>query len=301
VEVSVAEQAPAAVAYQPGQDGDVAGAASLLHRAATENFKVASRLLPGQARRRLLAIYGYARLVDEIGDSYPGDRLQALGHLETKLTCALQHGLHEADVIHPLVAAAADLVRSFDLDSRPLFDLIEANRLDQTRHRYPTFNDLLTYCSLSANPVGRLVLAAFDALTAENVRCSDLVCTALQIVEHLQDVAEDARSGRIYIPIEDIERFGVDTSELEQAPPAGHRLRALVAFEAARARRLLDEGSPIAKAVTGPLKLAVAGFVAGGYAALDALARYDFDPLGGQARPSRAYRLVRTCILLTYR
>jgi squalene synthase HpnC len=238
-----------------------------------------------------MAFYGYARLVDEIGDSYPGDRLAALDWMEAETTSALADP--DAIGLAPLVAEAAQSVRALSLDPAPLYKLIAANRQDQAVATYQTFEDLLEYCALSADPVGHLVLGAFGAVSPENLRHSDAICSGLQLVEHWQDVAEDAAAGRIYLPQEDLARFGVSPEELGAGAPASRRLRALMVFEAARARRMLDEGAPLIAALGGRLRWAVAGFWAGGQASLDALADHGFDPLTGRAAPSRHRIAVR--------
>ena len=261
------------------------GSREILGRASGENFRVASRVLPRRARDGLLSVYGYARLVDEIGDSYAGDRLAMLETVRSSLLEEIATGPGEA---HPLVVAAAGLVRAGRIDQRHLLDLVEANRMDQTVRRYETAGDLYSYCALSANPVGRMVLELFGALTPERAAWSDSVCTGLQLVEHWQDVAEDARAGRVYIPQVDLGRFGVDETELTGDPPAGANLRSLVAFEADRARVFLRDGEPLVRSVRGRLKVAIAGFLAGGHAALDAIAARGFDPLGGAPRPAAA-------------
>lgn len=255
-----------------------------MRRASGENFKVASRLLPRPVRSKLLALYGYARLVDEIGDAYNGDRLAALDLVESTLLRAIESPGAPA---HELVADAAELVRAGTISRRPLIDLVEANRMDQRVHRYETADDLYGYCALSANPVGRLVLEVFGELTAERAAWSDSICTGLQLVEHWQDVAEDAAAGRVYLPATDMARFGVGESELTSPPPAGSNLRALMAFEVKRARGLLDDGAPLVPSLRGRLRFAIAGFVAGGCAALDSLERRGFDPLPGAAQPGR--------------
>src|SRR5690606_30285391 len=168
---------------------------------------------------------------------------------------------------------------------------IAANRQDQVVRRYETYDDLLAYCALSANPVGRLVLAVTGTATPERVRRSDAVCTALQIVEHLQDVAEDLGRARIYLPATDMKRFHVQEADLA-APTAGASVRALVAHQAQRARDLLDEGDPLVGSVHGRLKLLLAGFVAGGRAAVDAIAAAEHDVLPGPPKPGRM-RLLR--------
>jgi squalene synthase HpnC len=231
----------------------------------------------------LLAFYGYARLVDELGDAYDGDRSAALDWIETEVNLALADP--EQAGLHPLVARAAAAVRAVGADPRSLTDLIAANRQDQVTTSYPAFEDLVAYCRLSANPVGRLVLAAFGVDTPERQRWSDAICTALQLAEHWQDVAEDAKAGRIYLPADDMARFGVTPSELITSPPASIWLRALMAFQVARARRLLEEGAPLVVSLRGRPRWAVAGFWAGGAAALDAIAARGFDPLAGAPRP----------------
>lgn len=259
--------------------------AALAGRMGGENFTVASRLLPRRARRELMAIYSFARLVDEIGDAYPGDRLAALDWAESQLRRGVDpHGDRPE---HPVIGGVAGLVASGRLTADPLLDLVDANRQDQKVHGYETFTDLLSYCQLSANPVGRLVLEATGARTDERAAWSDSICTGLQLAEHWQDVREDALAGRVYIPAEDLRSFGVDPAELASAPPAGAALRGLMCFEAWRARVLLDSGLPLVRSLTGAVKVAVAGFWAGGHAALDALADRGFDPLPGAPKPSR--------------
>lgn len=259
--------------------------ADLLARSRTENFTVASRVLPKAARRHLLAFYAYARLVDEVGDSYQGDRMAALDEIERQLGVALSEpGRPDAA---PAIAGAVRSVRSLGAEPTPLFDLIAANRQDQIVHGYRTFDELLGYCALSANPVGRLVLAAFGPATPQQVQWSDRICTGLQLAEHWQDVKEDALAERVYLPQEDLDRFGVDAGQLTGAPPASPEMRALMVFEVARTRRLLDEGKPLIRSLDGRPRWAVAGFWAGGHAALDAIACRDFDVLQGAPRPSR--------------
>ena len=255
---------------------------ALLDRAKTENFPVASRLLPRRLRGHLLALYGFARLVDWAGDEAPGDRLALLDSLEADLD-SLYAGEPPR---HELLRRLAPSVAACALPAAPFRDLIEANRRDQRVHRYPSFDALLGYCALSANPVGRLVLHVFGRATPERLERSDAICTALQLAEHWQDVGEDARAGRIYLPQKDLARFGCDEAMLV-AGSASPALRALLAFEVARARALLERGAPLVGMLVGRERLAVAGFVAGGHAALDAVERRRFDVLPGAPRPRR--------------
>ena len=190
---------------------------AILGRAAGENFQVASRLVGRNSRDHLLAIYGFARLVDYVGDDYPGDRQEALDRLADQTETALADP--EQAGVHPLIARVARSVRALGADPDALRDLITANRQDQVVSTYRTFGELVDYCRLSANPIGRLVLATFDATTPEHLGWSDRICTGLQLAEHWQDVGEDARAGRIYLPADDMARFGVTGRELRPVPP----------------------------------------------------------------------------------
>jgi squalene synthase HpnC len=271
------------------------GEAEILGRAGGENFPVALRVLPRTVRTHLLAVYGYARLVDQLGDDYAGDRLAALDWVEAEVDRALAGS--DGTTLHPLVVRAVATVVEVGADPELLRDLVEANRRDQRITRYATFDDLVEYCRYSANPVGRLVLAIFSVATPERQALSDAVCTALQLAEHLQDLAEDAEAGRVYLPAEDLDRFGVSAASIRGPGPASPAQRALIAFEVARARRLLDEGAALVDGLRGWARLAVAAFVAGGAAALDAVADAGFDPLPGTPRPRPtkvATGLVRT-------
>jgi squalene synthase HpnC len=266
------------------------GAAEVMARAGGENFTVASRVLPRAVRADLLALYGYARLVDETGDAVAGDRLAALDWLEADLDRA-----YAGRAEHPVLQRLSPVLRKRRLPREPLAALIEANRRDQRVSRYETFEDLLGYCELSANPVGRLVLCVLDAATPERVALSDAVCTGLQLAEHWQDVAEDLAGGRLYVPLEDLRRFGCAERDLA-TPPATPQVRELMAFEVSRARELLDRGAPLARMLHGRARWAVAGFVGGGRAALDAIARADYDVLAGAPRAGagrRALAVVR--------
>ena len=175
-------------------------------KAADENFPVALRLLPGRYRAHLTAVYGFARSADDMGDeASPDERLALLDELEADLGRLYQPG-GEAPRL-PVIRALAPAVAQCAIPAQPFLDLIQANRQDQVVTRYQTFDELLAYCRLSANPVGRIVLHVFGAATPPRERLSDLVCTALQLAEHWQDVAEDLRAGRVYLPGEDLARL----------------------------------------------------------------------------------------------
>ncbi len=258
---------------------------AVMARADSENFTVASRVLPRRVRSHLLAIYGFARLVDELGDSAPGDRLAALDWLEEDLDRAF-----DARAEHPLLIRLQPTLRQCALPRGPFVRLIEANRVDQRVSRYDTWEELRGYCSLSADPVGELVLGVLGLETPERISLSDSICTGLQLTEHCQDVAEDFAAGRVYLPAEDLLRFGCTTEELS-LEHAGGPLRAVIAFEVARARRLLADGAPLSRQLRGRAGLAVASFVAGGRAALDAIERAGCDVLSGAPRAGTGRRL----------
>ncbi|MFI0806638.1 squalene synthase HpnC [Streptomyces echinatus] len=280
-----------------------------LDKAASENFPVAPFFLPRAWRDDLMAVYGFARLVDDIGDGdlAPGgadarqlgvspaeaaDRLVLLDAFEADL-----RRVFDGTPRHPLLRRLQPTVRRRALTPEPFLGLIAANRQDQLVTRYETYDDLLAYCELSANPVGRLVLAVTGTSTPERIRLSDAICTALQIVEHLQDVAEDLGRDRIYLPAEDMKRFHVEEADLS-AKTTGASVRTLVAYEAQRARDLLNEGAPLVGSVHGRLKLLLAGFVAGGKAAIRAIAAAEYDVLSGPPRPGKVQLLREAGVIL---
>ncbi len=251
-----------------------------------ENFPVALRILPATVRQHLKTVYDVARVIDDTGDEAaeqePGDRQRAL--------LALREHLHRAWSQPPpatgLLGRLAVTVRACELEREPFDRLVEANLQDQTVGRYAGFPELLAYCALSAEPIGRLVLAVFGATTPQAVALSDPACSALQILEHCQDVGEDYRQDRIYLPQDDLARFGVPESDFgrAQASPA---LRALVRFEAERAGDLLRSARPLVGMLPGWARIAVAGYVAGGLATLDAIRRVNGDVLPEGPRPRR--------------
>lgn len=250
-------------------------------RASHENFPVASRFLPRDVRSRLMAIYAFARLTDDIGDEAEGDRLTLLDWLDDELTLA-----SEGRAIHPVFQRLTPVMQDLDLNLQPFRSLIEANRVDQRVTRYSTFDDLVGYCMLSAAPIGHLVLAIFKLSSTQRIEWSDQVCIALQLVEHLQDIGEDARRGRIYLPIEDLNEFRCSEEDLLR-PSASVALRDLIAMESRRTRALLTAGSPLASSLPMRARFAVSGFVAGGVAAVESIEREHYDVLSVRCRPRK--------------
>jgi squalene synthase HpnC len=265
--------------------------ADIAAHAAGENFPVGSVLFPRHLRPHIRSLYCYARLVDELGDAYDGDRLAALDELEREVDAAFV-----GEATWPVLRNVQPTIREFDLPREPFLRLIEANRMDQRVTAYATWADLQHYCVHSADPCGRLVLGVLRRLDdSELVAASDSVCTGLQLVNFLQDVPRDLELGRVYLPAEDRHSFG--------DPPLdrpSEDLRALLRFEARRAAELLAAGEVLRMRIGGRLGRAVALFSRGGLAALDALESADWDTFSGRPRPSRA-RLAREAALVLVR
>jgi squalene synthase HpnC len=248
-------------------------------RARTENFPVASLLFPRRLRPHLRAVYGFARLVDILGDELEGNRPAALEELEREVEAC-----YSGEPRWPVMRALRPTIREFSLPAEPFLRLIEANRLDQRNSRYETWDDLREYCRHSADPVGRLVLGLLRLHEdPELVTASDDVCTGLQLVNFLQDVPRDLELGRIYLPARDRRRFAVSRLDRPSA-----ELRRLLQFEASRARELLGSGHRLQTLIGGRVGRAVGLFARGGLAALEALERAEWDVFTQRPRPSRA-------------
>ncbi len=254
---------------------------AVLSRLRGENFPVALRWLPRALRADLIAIYGAARLIDEAGDAAGGDRNALLDEVERDVLAAFAGGAR-----HPLLRRLTPLAAAHDLTPDPFLRLIAANRFDQRAPDLASWSELCDYCRLSAEPVGELVLRIFDQASEENLRDSGAVCTALQVLEHCQDVAEDARAGRCYLPRDDRGRFGCRAEDLV-AEPAPEQLRRCVAVQVERARDLLAYGDLLCARLRGFARPVVAAYAAGGWATAAALERAEFDPNQRPVRPRR--------------
>jgi squalene synthase HpnC len=239
-----------------------------------ENFPVASVLLPRRMRAPIATIYGFARSADDIadeGDATDADRLAQLDRYRRALDAIEAGRAPEAQF-----ARIADAIRTHELPVQLLRDLIDAFAQDVVKKRYADFAELMDYSRRSANPVGRLVLHVFERVEGRHMtpvspswlRLSDLICSALQFINFWQDVAVDWKKGRIYIPQEDLARFGVSETDIASANTDG-KWRELMAFECARARGMLAEGSALGRELPGKLGLEIRATVAGGTAILD--------------------------------
>lgn len=249
-----------------------------------ENFPVASRLVPAALRPAILAIYRFARAADDLADegsAAPAERIAALGSFARALD-AIEAGQTPAQPPFPDLAVA---IRAHGLALAPFRDLLSAFTQDVTTGRYATFTDVLDYCRRSANPVGRLLLALYRADTgpqgADNLVASDAVCTGLQLVNFWQDVAIDWRKDRVYLPQEDLDRFGVALADIAHGR-ADARWRSLMRFETARARGLLQSGHRLARRLPWRLRLELAAVIAGGTRILDRI-----DAVGGDVFTQR--------------
>lgn len=322
----------------------------ILRFAPQENFPVALRALRRPLRQDLLALYGFARFVDNLGDDpidasgnprSAEDRLAALDAAEHELDLAI-----DGTATHEIFVRLGETARRCHLGREDFVKLIDANRLDQTKSRYETWDDLMDYCELSANPVGRIVLGIFEAdavgrkkaaakksasqkaaktvkvvkreaasrkenaandkaiTTPENIALSDKICSALQVAEHLQDIGEDYRAGRIYLPQSHWERFGCSEDDFAASVERSITslpLRRLVLHEAQQAREMLRDGAPLIKKLRGGQRLAMIGFVAGGHAALDSVEAAGGEVLTEQCVSTKSRQASRALRLLVRR
>ena len=253
-------------------------AARIDARSSGENFPVVSLLAPREARPHLRAVYGFARLVDNLGDEAEGDRRALLDELERELD-----GPPRTEIMRRVHATH----EACGLPRDPFWRLIQANRIDQEKSRYETWDEVVEYCTYSATPVGRLVLGIYGrAGDSRLVSWSDDVCTGLQLVNFLQDPPRDLALGRIYLPQEDLRRCSLAEEELA-GPVVSERFATLMRFEAGRAATLLESGLPLGRALGGRVGKSVALFARGGLAALDALERAGWDVFSARPAPTR--------------
>lgn len=240
-----------------------------------ENFPVASILLPKRLRPAVEAIYAFARSADDLadeGDATPEERLAALSAYEAALV-RIEQGASDHP---PLFERLAQVVRDYEMPLKPLFELLSAFKQDVLVSRYATYDALLDYCARSANPVGFMMLHLYGAADEQNVRDSDAICTALQLINFLQDVAIDLHKERIYLPLEDLNRYAVSPAALDHAS-ARPRWRSLMRFEVDRARKLMLSGAPLALRLPGRIGFELRLVVQGGLRILDAIEAAEYD------------------------
>lgn len=252
-----------------------------------ENFPVASLLLPARLRPAIAAIYAFARSADDFADEGELPAAERLRLLDT-YRAELERIERNEPTDHPLFQHLRPHILTHHLPLRPFGDLLAAFAQDVTKDRYANYAELLDYCRRSANPIGRLLLHLFDAVTPENLQRSDAICSALQLINHWQDVGIDigkGANGRIYLPLDEMARFGVTEEDLRRRVPTAD-FRRLMQFEIERARALMLEGAPLGRALPGRIGIEVRAIIAGGLAILDKIEAVGYDVF--HRRPSLA-------------
>jgi squalene synthase HpnC len=253
-----------------------------------ENFSVATWFLPGRLRQHFYNVYAYCRISDDLGDEVgnPQQSLELLDQWETELNAC-----YAGSPKHPVFVALAETVKQFGIPQHEFSDLLIAFRQDQTVTRFETFDDILAYCRYSANPVGHLVLYLCGYSDAERQQLSDYTCTALQLANFWQDVFVDYGKGRIYLPLEDLRRFGVTGEDIAQRR-ATPQFVAMMKFEVERARDWFTRGLPLVKMVNRELAVDLELFSRGGQEILNAIERQGFDVLRARPEISKSRKLM---------
>jgi squalene synthase HpnC len=258
-----------------------------LARSHYENFSVASWFLPERLRQHFFNVYAYCRISDDLGDEVGNATLslRLLDQWESELNAC-----YAGSPRHPVFVALAGTARQFEIPKHEFSDLLVAFRQDQTTLRYETFGDLLGYCRNSANPVGHLVLYLCGYKDTERQQLSDFTCTALQLANFWQDVSVDYAKGRIYLPLEDLRRFGVEEEDIRDAENTA-AFREMMKFEVARAREWFVQGLPLAGKVSRELAIDIELFSRGGMEILKAIEQQDHAVLGRRPAISKSRKL----------
>lgn len=258
-----------------------------LARSHYENFSVATWFLPKRLRQHFYNVYAYCRISDDLGDEVgdPQQSLELLNQWERELQACYAGGPR-----HPVFVALAQTVREFGIPQHEFSDLLIAFRQDQTVTRFETFDHLLGYCKYSANPVGHLVLYLCGYNDAERQQLSDCTCTALQLANFWQDVIVDYDKGRVYLPLEDLRRFGVSPEDIAKRRATSQFFN-LMRFEVERAREWFGRGLPLVKKVNKELAIDLELFSRGGQEILNAIERQGFDVLRSRPAISKPRKL----------
>jgi len=254
-----------------------------LARAHYENFSVATWFLPRRLRQHFFNLYAYCRISDDLGDEV-GDAaaaLQLLDQWQAELDAC-----YAGTPRHPVFVALRETVRQFDIPKHEFSDLLIAFRQDQTVTRFETFDDVLAYCRFSANPVGHLVLYVCGYRDAERQQLSDFTCTALQLANFWQDVSVDYGKGRIYLPLEDLRRFGVSEEDIAQTRNTAS-FCAMMKFQVERAEDWFRKGLPLIGKVDRELAIDLELFSRGGQEILRAIQKQGCAVLGNRPAISK--------------
>lgn len=266
-----------------------------LARTHYENFSVATWFLPARLRQHFYNVYSYCRISDDLGDEVGNTQqsLELLDQWETELNAC-----YAGSPRHPVFVALAQTVNRFSIPKHEFSDLLIAFRQDQTVTRFETFDNVLGYCRYSANPVGHLVLYLGGYSDAERQQLSDYTCTALQLANFWQDVAVDYAKGRIYLPLEDLRRYGV-SEEVIANRRATPQFLELMKFEVQRAREWFERGLPLVSKVNKELAIDIELFSRGGQEILNAIEGQKFDVLSSRpviSKPRKLWLVLRAAL-----
>jgi squalene synthase HpnC len=240
-----------------------------------ENFPVASPLLPAHLRAPIRVIYAFARSADDIADegtASPEERYAALAIYEQELYCIEQQQKPQTQLFQELET----VIKQYAIPLQAFKDLLSAFKQDITTTRYTNFDGLLDYCRRSANPVGRIMLSLFKQQTASNQTQSDAICSALQLINFLQDVAIDWEKSRIYLPLEDLARFGITENHIANAK-VDDDWRTLMSYQVERARTLLMQGATLPHQIPGRMGWELRMIIQGGLRILEKIQSVDYD------------------------
>jgi squalene synthase HpnC len=258
-----------------------------LARTHYENFSVATWFLPRHLRQHFFNVYAYCRISDDLGDEVgnAATSLELLDQWQAELDAC-----YAGAARHPVFVALGETVRQFDIPKHEFSDLLIAFRQDQTVTRFETFEDVLAYCRYSANPVGHLVLHVCGYRDAERQQLSDFTCTALQLANFWQDVSVDYAKGRVYLPLEDLRRFGVSEEDIAQQRNTSS-FCALMKFEVERAHDWFRQGLPLIEKVDRKLAIDLELFGRGGQEILHAIEKQGYAVLGNRPEISKSRKL----------
>lgn len=241
-----------------------------------ENFTVVSWLLPKKIRPHFFSVYAFCRYTDDLGDEADGDRKALLAAWEDEILSAV-----EGDSYRPLTKALNQTINECSLPTEPFLRLIEANRIDQHKQRFTDYEELLDYCSYSATPVGQMVLGILGHHDAQRIELSDATCVGLQLANFWQDVSVDITKGRIYIPQEDLKRFGVTETDIQEQKVT-ESYRKLMKFEVERTRNWFRKGADLEQMLPRNVRTDIRLFRVGGEAILDAIETVQYDTLSNR-------------------
>lgn len=260
----MSDQNPQAILSQ-----NITGASLALANTHYENFPVASVLLPMRLRKPIGLIYSFARQADDFadeGDLNPEQRLALLNGFRQELDLIRANAAPET----PFFVTLQVMIQTHQLPLMPFYDLLDAFSQDVVKSRYENFAEVMNYCRRSANPIGRLMLHLYGGVTPQNVVHSDAICSSLQIINFLQDVAIDYKKNRIYFPLDEMKKYNIDERQIADSDASG-AWHSFMTFEIDRARNMLQSGAPLGLVLPGRFGLEMRTIIAGGERILNKL------------------------------